>query len=286
MADNDNRICAITAAMKYGTGLQHFYQAHKDRFFDVGIAEPHAVTFAGGLASQGFIPVFAVYSSFLQRGYDQLIHDLSIEKQHVILCVDRAGIVGEDGETHQGMFDVAYTSQIPNITIYSPEGYDELKLCIEKAVKDETGVVCVRYPRGNEQKKHSLTPSTEFIYNECQSDTLLISYGRMFSNCYQAIEELDKDISLLKITKLAPLNPKLIEIATTYQNVFFVEEGIKNGGLAQQFGSLLLESGFKGNYQIRAIDNQFVPQSTVDQALVRLGMDKNAIKNFITNNEI
>lgn len=282
LADEDSRICAITAAMKYGTGLQHFYQAHKSRFFDVGIAEPHAVTFAGGLASQGFIPVFAVYSSFLQRGYDQIIHDLSIEQQHVVLSIDRAGIVGEDGETHQGMFDVAYTSHIPNITIYSPEGYEELKLCLQKAVKEDDGVVCVRYPRGNEQKKHTLPVSTEYIYNECQSDMLLISYGRIFSNCYQAVEEISKEVSLLKITKLAPLDTKIIKIASTYQNVFFVEEGIKTGGLAEQFGAMLLEYGYKGNYKIRAIDNQFIPQSTVDEAFVRLQMDKDSIKELIS----
>lgn len=281
LADNNDRICAITAAMKYGTGLQYFYQAHKDRFFDVGIAEPHAVTFAGGLASQGLIPFFAVYSSFLQRGYDQIIHDLSIERKHVILGIDRAGIVGEDGETHQGMFDVAYTSHIPNITIYSPEGYEELKCCLIKAVNEDDGVVCVRYPRGKEMKKHNIPISTDFSYQENGKEILVISYGRIFSNCFEAVSELNNNISLLKITKLAPFDLKIIDIASKYKKILFVEEGIKTGGIAQQLASRLLENGFKGDYYIRAIDDTFVSQSTVEQALQNLGMDKNTIKDIL-----
>ncbi len=126
LAKRDERICAITAAMKYGTGLNHFSRAfgQQGRFFDVGIAEPHAVTFAGGLAANGMLPVFAVYSSFLQRCYDQIIHDLSIEQQHVVIGIDRAGIVGSDGETHQGLFDVAMLSSVPGITLYSPATYE------------------------------------------------------------------------------------------------------------------------------------------------------------------
>lgn len=151
-AKRDNRVCAITAAMKYGTGLQYFAAEHKERFFDVGIAEEHAVTFAGGLSSRGMIPVFCVYSSFLQRGYDQLLHDLAIDNRHAVICVDRAGLVGEDGETHQGVFDAAFLSQIPHITVYSPEGYEELRLCLQKAVFETEGLVAVRYPRGGDKK--------------------------------------------------------------------------------------------------------------------------------------
>lgn len=285
LADADSRICAITAAMKYGTGLQHFYQAHKEKFFDVGIAEGHAVTFAGGLASQGLIPIFAVYSSFLQRGYDQTVHDLAIDKQHVILSIDRAGIVGEDGETHQGIFDVAYLGHIPGVTIYSPEGYEETKMCLKKAVNDDTGVVCVRYPRGAQTKAHNLIESCEYTLSEANDkNKLLISYGRIFSNCYKAYEELagiGENISLLKLTKIVPLDRAIIDIACKYRNVYFVEEGIKHGGIAEQIGSLLLENHFKGNYKIRAIDNKFVPQSTVDEAFEGLGMDKNSIISMI-----
>lgn len=288
MADDNQKICAITAAMKYGTGLHTFYQAHKKRFFDVGIAEGHAVTFAGGLASQGLLPVFCVYSTFLQRGYDQIIHDLAIDNKHVVLCVDRAGIVGEDGETHQGVFDVAFLSHIPNVTIYSPEGYDEAKLCLNKAVNEDSGIVAVRYPRGGNKRKHNLSSSTNINYIDNNSNVLIISYGRIFSNCYEAVNELSKDsenqkrVSLLKITKIAPLDKKIIDIALSYDKIYFVEEGIKTGGIGEQVGSMLIENEYKGEYCIKAIENKFIPQSTVDQAFELLGLDKNSIKEMIS----
>lgn len=283
VADEDNRICAITAAMKYGTGLQNFYQAHKERFFDVGIAEQHAVTFAGGLASQGMIPVFAVYSSFLQRGYDQIIHDLSIDQQHVVLAIDRAGIIGEDGETHQGIFDTAYLNHIPNITVYSPEGYEETTLCMKKAIVEEPGVVAVRYPRGSAKVTHSLKPSLEYQHLNNGKETLVISYGRMTSNCYDAVSGLNEqgnNISLLKLTKIIPFASKVIEIANEYKNIYFVEEGIQTGGIAEHLGALLLEQGYQGSYHIRAI-NSFVQQSSVNEAFVSMGLDKESIKEWI-----
>ncbi|WMJ23035.1 1-deoxy-D-xylulose-5-phosphate synthase [Paludicola sp. MB14-C6] len=285
VADEDNRICAITAAMKYATGLQNFYQAHKERFFDVGIAEQHAVTFAGGLASQGMIPVFAVYSSFLQRGYDQIIHDISIEQQHVVLAIDRAGIVGEDGETHQGIFDTAYLNHIPNVKVYSPEGYEETSLCMQKAITEDQGVVAVRYPRGSAKVTHTFLPTTEYEHKQNGNDTLVISYGRMTSNCFDAVQELNQqgnNISLLKLTQIIPLDTKVISIANEYKNVYFVEEAIQTGGIAEHFGALLLEQGYKGSYHIRAIES-FVPQSSVNEAFVSLGLDKDSIKEWIIN---
>lgn len=152
MGEQNKNICAVTAAMKYGTGLQYFAKAFPKRFFDVGIAEEHAVTFCGGLASMGMIPVFAVYSSFLQRGYDQLIHDLAICNTHAVIGVDRAGVVGDDGETHQGIFDVSFLTSIPNTTVYSPSCYEELRMCLRKAVFEDSGIVAVRYPRGNDKQ--------------------------------------------------------------------------------------------------------------------------------------
>lgn len=284
LADENEKICAITAAMKHGTGLQSFAQKYKDRFYDVGIAEEHAVTFAGGLASQGLIPVFCIYSTFLQRGYDQIIHDLSIDKKHVVLCVDRAGIVGEDGETHQGVFDTAFLSQIPNIKIYSPEGYNELKLCIKKAVNEDSGVVAVRYPRGKDEKAHNLKPTTEFSYIKNDKSKLVISYGRVFSNCFKACESLKKQgkmFSLMKLTQIAPIDEKVIETALSYDNIYFVEEGIKTGGIAQQFSALLLERGFKGNLNITAINGKFVPQGDIKSVFEDLGFDEKSIEKFL-----
>ena len=284
-AGRDPRICAITAAMKYGTGLQRFAAAYPERFFDVGIAEEHAVTFAGGLASCGMIPVFCVYSSFLQRAYDQILHDLAIDRRHTVLCIDRAGLVGEDGETHQGVFDAAFLSQIPQITVYSPEGYDELRLCMEKALFCDTGVIAVRYPRGGDQRRHKLPVSDDFSYEDRGGDTLLISYGRLFSECIQAADGAKCPVSLLKLTKITPLSPKLLPIFMRYRRVVFAEEGIYNGGIGQQVGSLLVENGFSGKYQVLAIRNRFVGHGDVPSLLAGLGLNAAAIRDIL-NREV
>lgn len=284
LADKNNKIVAITAAMKYGTGLNYFYQAHKSRFFDVGIAEQHAVTFATGLASEGFIPVFAVYSSFLQRGFDQVLHDASIDRQHIVLAIDRAGIVGEDGETHQGLFDTAYLTQIPEMILYSPEGYEETRLCLSKAVNEDNGVVGVRYPRGADTRKHTFAPTTSFTHVNNGSKTIIVSYGRVFSNCFSATENLkDKDIvtDMLKLTQIAPIQVVVIKLLSEYDTIVFVEEGIKTGGIGMQIGSALLEYGFKGKFVLRAVDNQFVMQSSVNEALHELMMDTDAIATLV-----
>ncbi len=280
LADTESRICAVTAAMKYGTGLHTFYAAHKERFFDVGIAEQHAVTFCGGLASQGMIPVFCVYSSFLQRAYDQVIHDLSIDRKHVVLCVDRAGIVGEDGETHQGLFDVGYLSQIPGITVYSPEGYEEARLCLDQAVLEDEGVACVRYPRGGDKRVHNLAPALNFQFISHGGNTLVISYGRVFSNCWSAVEAVREEIpvSLLKITRISPLDPKIADIAVNFERVLFVEEGIRCGGIGEQLSALLLERGYRGQFRIRAVENRFVPQGDIPSLLAALKMDAPGIE--------
>ena len=140
--------------MKYGTGLQFFTEKHKDKFFDVGIAEQHAVTFSAGLSKTGLLPVFSVYSSFLQRAYDQLLHDVSIDNTHLVLGIDRAGIVGEDGETHQGLFDVSFLTTIPNVTLYSPACYEEMRMCLHQALYKDSGLVGIRYPRGTDNSQY------------------------------------------------------------------------------------------------------------------------------------
>ncbi|MBR5088319.1 MAG: 1-deoxy-D-xylulose-5-phosphate synthase, partial [Ruminiclostridium sp.] len=177
LAESDERICAVSAAMKYATGMEHIAKEHPERFFDVGIAEQHALTFSCGLASQGLIPVFAVYSTFLQRCCDQLIHDASIERRHVVLFVDRAGFVGEDGETHHGIFDAAILGTVPGAEVWSP--YDEatLKLCIERALYHSDGLAAVRYPRGI-AAPGSETVYKDFILSESSADTLIVTYGR------------------------------------------------------------------------------------------------------------
>ena len=285
LASQDKRICAITAAMEYGTGLQYFEAEHPDRFYDVGIAEQHAVTFAAGLAGAGMIPVFAVYSTFLQRSYDQLIHDVAIGKLHVVLGIDRAGIVGEDGETHQGTFDVPMLTSIPGTTIYSPACYEELRLCLRKALFEETGLTAVRYPRGNENAmtypKDDL--NADYTYTECGADVLLISYGRVYQSIWEAHNTCAKigyQTSLLKLTKIFPFAEDLVEKALRYQTVIFFEESSGYGGISTIFGSLLSQYGFGGRY-VRVSADCFLKQGSVKSLLEKAELSAHAVCRYI-----
>ena len=280
LAKRDERICAITAAMKYGTGLNHFSRAfgQQGRFFDVGIAEPHAVTFAGGLAANGMLPVFAVYSSFLQRCYDQIIHDLSIEQQHVVIGIDRAGIVGSDGETHQGLFDVAMLSSVPGITLYSPATYEEMRCSLYKSLYEHTGVCCVRYPRGGESKLPAFDPQVPWAIEPkgAKPRLLLVTYGKLSAQAVQAAQTLSQQgvpTAVLKLLRLLPFCEEAVEQAMQAEYVLFAEEGIESGGIGQMFGSRLLENGFQGHYRVLAVHDRFVEQATPDRALALCGLD-------------
>ena len=284
LASEDKKIVAITAAMTTGTGLCNFSKKFPNQFFDVGIAEQHAVTFASGLASIGCIPVFAVYSSFLQRSFDQIIHDASIESQHIILAVDRAGIVGEDGETHQGIFDVSFLSLIPKITIFSPSNYEELRKYLKTAIYEYSGVVAVRYPRGKEQyikQKYRVNSGRDFnIWHENRNINLVITYGRFFSIVCDMKDYMEQDgekISIMKLDKIWPINEEAILLATQFKNILFVEESIKSGGVAEHFGIKLMEKNFKGSYKIKAIDNQFVSQGTFENLIDELGFSAKSL---------
>ena len=280
LAKRDERICAITAAMKYGTGLNHFSRAfgQQGRFFDVGIAEPHAVTVAGGLAANGMLPVFAVYSSFLQRCYDQIIHDLSIEQQHVVIGIDRAGIVGSDGETHQGLFDVAMLSSVPGITLYSPATYEEMRCSLYKSLYEHTGVCCVRYPRGGESKLPAFDPQVPWAIEPkgAKPRLLLVTYGKLSAQAVQAAQTLSQQgvpTAVLKLLRLLPFCEEAVEQAMQAEYVLFAEEGIESGGIGQMFGSRLLENGFQGHYRVLAVHDRFVEQATPDRALALCGLD-------------
>lgn len=277
LASNDEKICAVVAAMKYATGLQHIAKKYPERFFDVGIAEQHALTFCCGLASQGMIPVFAVYSTFLQRCYDQIIHDAAIEKRHIVLCVDRAGFVGEDGETHQGLFDVAMLSSIPGITILSPSDASMLKHSLYKAIYELDGIVVIRYPRGYSVNNNN-AKFKEYIYSGKNFDKLLISYGRT-SNNISNIPETD----YLNINLIYPISDNIYEIIKDYKNVFFFEEGIKSGGIGEKLMCKLFSKGFKGKYEIIAVEDEFVKTADTESQLKKYGLDQKSIENKVCN---
>lgn len=269
-ADKDKSICAVTAAMKYGTGLQYFYMAHKDRFFDVGIAEQHGVTFSAGLSRMGMIPVFAVYSSFIQRAYDQLIHDCAICKEHIVIGIDRAGIVGDDGETHQGMFDVPMLTSIPHMTIYSPSSYNDLKLCLPRCLYEEKGLVALRYPRGNDCTTYDKSADNgDYNLSIHYSSVLIIAYGKIYDEAYMAREILENSgicYDLLKLTRIFPISSEIISKVIGYKKIIFFEECFKSGSISEHFASILLENGYNGKYKSYTI-NDFVKQAAVVKCL-------------------
>ncbi|MBQ8922033.1 MAG: 1-deoxy-D-xylulose-5-phosphate synthase [Oscillospiraceae bacterium] len=282
LAKSDKKICAVTAAMKYGTGLQFFAAAHPNRFYDVGIAEQHAVTFCAALASMGKTPVFAVYSTFLQRSFDQLLHDTAIASTHLVLGVDRAGIVGEDGETHQGIFDIPMLTAIPNCKIYSPATYAELKLCLHAALYDDTGIAAVRYPRGQESPQFPL-PTSLADTHLSGADALIITYGRISEQAYEARELLRSEgisCGLLKLTAVYPIAEETVQTAKQYDRILFAEEGSRAGGIGEKLAARLLDEDYKGRFRCLAIDG-FVQQAPVENALRACGLSAAGIAEHV-----
>jgi len=265
--------------MTMGTGLTEFSHKFKDRFFDVGIAEEHAVTFGAGLASQGMIPVFAVYSTFLQRAYDQLIHDVSLQKLHFVLGIDRAGIVGEDGETHQGVFDVSMLNSIPNTTCYSPCYFDELASCMEQGIIRDKNLVAIRYPRGVEPYRPDDFDELDInfsLYGNKNASRLIVTYGRLFADALIAKRELSKigiEVCILKLCRIKPIDPEAVKAASGFKKVHFFEEGMLAGGIGETFGYLLEEAGFIGKYGITAINDSFVPHASVKESMTKLKLN-------------
>jgi len=285
LAEKDSRICCVTAAMAEGTGLTEFASRYPKRFFDVGIAEQHAVTFSSGLAKNGMIPVFAVYSTFLQRSYDQLIHDVAMQNLKVIFGIDRAGFVGEDGESHQGLFDTAFLNSVPGLSVYAPMNYDELALMFGQAVYHEKAATAVRYPRG---RAPEAIPGYEYTKNDFdiigspESSICLVSYGREFANCYKAYCELT-DCFLIKLNKIKPINAQIAEYVRSAKAVYFFEEGIKSGGIGEAFALLLEENGIQAEYHHISVENEFVKQASVESQLCTYRLDKNSIIEEVLN---
>lgn len=267
IAEKDPSVCAITAAMPDGTGLKEFAIKFKGRFFDVGIAEQHAVTFSAALAKKGLKPVFAVYSTFLQRAYDQIIHDAAIEGLPLTLAVDRAGFVGEDGETHQGLFDVAFLSSVPGVKIFAPSNYSELRKMLADRLENPHGVAAIRYPRG---KQAEMPHETDYNGEEFKifgsGKTAVICYGALFDtvmNVADKLKESGKTFTVIKLNELTEISDKLLNSLSVFENVLFFEEAIRSGSVAEHLGCKLLCNGYKGRYDVTAVDG-FVKQKQVD----------------------
>ena len=249
MAKDNKRIVGITAAMKDGVGLTEFAKQYPDRFFDVGIAEQHAITFAAGLAQNGMIPFVSIYSSFYQRAYDQVIHDVCTQNLPVIMCVDRAGIVGNDGETHQGVYDIAFFKNVPNLTIMAPKNYKELEQMMEYAVKLESPVV-IRYPRGEESKtiirqnKKISLGKVEIIREG--TDISIIAIGNKVANAIEISDRLKKkniSCEIINVRFIKPLDTKeIIKSINKTKNVITIEDGTIIGGLGSTIKETIVDN--------------------------------------------
>ncbi len=238
IAKQNEKVCAISAAMTDGTGLTEFFKLFPQRAFDVGIAEAHAVTFSAGLAISGFIPVFAVYSSFLQRSFDNCIHDVSLQNLHCVFAIDRAGLSPEDGATHHGIFDVSMFSLLNNATVYSPICVDSLKSALESSVQAPNGIYAIRYPKGEEntegleKKENYIFANKGYVGNEKK---VIVTYGRIFTQALKAAKNLN-NCAVLVLEKIIPYSDSynMIKKYCRYaEKIIIVEEGAESGGFGQ-----------------------------------------------------
>ena len=281
LAEKDERITAITAAMTDGTGLFPFAQQFPKRFFDVGIAEGHAVSMAAGMAKQGLIPVFAVYSSFLQRAYDMILHDVSLQNLHVVFCVDRAGIVGNDGETHNGVFDLAYMSTIPGMTVLAPASFAELETMLKKAIYEIQGPVAIRYPRGAEGEYKEDNPGEEVLLRQ-GDDVTMVTYGRLTNQCLAAAVLLERkgiQAELIKLGQLHPLQCEEIMKSLKKTGRLLVAEDVCREGCIGE--KLLVQAQLRGLALKKAVllntENGILTHGSVPELLCSLGLDSESI---------
>lgn len=290
LAEKNDKIVAITAAMTSGTGLSNFSKRFPTRFYDVGIAEAHAVTFASGLARGGYIPVFAVYSTFLQRAYDQIIHDVALQNLHVIFAIDRAGIVGADGETHHGIFDLSYLSHIPNLTIMAPKDGNELREMLNLAINID-GPVAIRYPRGNYTEDFNKT----YLDNNLSSEKLkigkaeilkegndlsIIAYGKTVKTALdisKILEQKGKSCEIINTRFLKPIDKgTILNSLEKTKNFITIEDNVCTGGLATQIKELIINK--KDIYGLYfAYPDEFIKHGSCEEIEKMYGMDAESI---------
>ncbi|WP_164968418.1 1-deoxy-D-xylulose-5-phosphate synthase [Clostridium tetani] len=283
IASKDKRVVAITAAMKDGTGLNEFSNKFKNRIFDVGIAEQHAVTMAAGMATAGLRPVFSVYSTFLQRAYDQVLHDVCIQNLPVVFAIDRAGLVGEDGETHQGVFDMSYLSHMPNMTIMAPKCVEELEFMLNWALSQESPIA-IRYPKG--ESRLNLKPIKNFQKGkwevlEDEGKISVIATGRMVEKAFnvkETLKERNIDIGLINATFVKPIDKEMLnKIIDEEKTIITLEDNVILGG----FGNSVLNYVRDTNSNIKVVNlgfkDEFIPHGKVDDLFKMYGLDEEAI---------
>ena len=273
-AETDGRICAITAAMRQGVGLDGFAETHPTRYFDVGIAEGHAVSMAGGLAAQGMIPVVAIYSTFLQRAYDMLLHDIALMKLHVVFAVDHTGLVGADGETHHGVFDVGFLRQIPGMTVFCPASFEELRTMLYKAVFETSGPAAVRYPAGAEG---GYTGCADAPLLREGTDCTLVTYGTLINSALGAAELCGQQgisVEIIKLPVIAPLDMQpILDSVRRTGRVLVAEETEDMGCVAADIFAALEESGIGAVCARANLGRAFQPHGSIPELLHRTGLD-------------
>ena len=281
LGEKNDKLVAITAAMKDGVGLTEFFEKYKERSFDVGICEEHATTFTAGLANEGLIPVFAVYSTFLQRGFDQLLHDVCMQKLPCIFAIDRSGLVGSDGETHQGIFDLSYLSLMPNMTIMSPKTMKDLPKMLEWAVNSKK-IVAIRYPRGGDEIKLPTIKKVE--YGKWETITkgnkvTIIATGKMIQKAYEAKEKYNLDVTIINALFIKPLDEKLLlkEIKNK-NNILTIEDNVLNGGLGSQISFFLAKNKYTGRIISMGFNDKFIEQGNVEELYKQEGITLESIK--------
>ena len=283
LAGRDSRVCALTAAMVSGTGLEKFAADRPNRFFDVGIAEGCAVSMAAGMAKQGAIPVFAVYSTFLQRAYDMLIHDVAIDKLHVVFGVDRAGLVGEDGETHQGVFDVAYLNSVPGMRVLAPASFAEMESMLERAVLEMDGPVAVRYPRGGEGAYQADSGSAPAVCLRPGRDITMVSYGVEINDVLAAAESLAKEgieAEVIKLNEITPIpGDFVLESVKRTGALLVAEDSIASAGVGQRLAAAAAVAGVSARTVLINSADRFVHHGAVSSLKAELSLDREGIMN-------
>lgn len=287
LGGEEKRLCAITAAMKYGTGLNFFKHAHPERFFDVGMAEEHAVSFSAGLASQGLLPVVAIYSTFFQRAYDQIIHDVNLMKLDVLFAIDRAGLVPGDGETHQGIYDTAVFSQV-GIPLYAPANYEELRYWLNFLVKQKRGPRAIRYARGEERESLAALGCSGAPFDKIEerpgARVALVSYGVLAEEIIAACDLLQqKKVSsdCYKLVQLYPLPEGLCEALQAYDCILFAEDSIRTGSIGEQLGFAMQQQGWHGTFLLHGVDNTHLLHANVPQLRRDQQLDAAALVNDV-----
>ena len=280
LAEEHPELVAITAAMSGGTGLDGFAKKYPKRFVDVGIAEGHATSMAAGMAKQGLIPVFAVYSSFLQRGFDMMIHDVSLLGVHVVFCVDRAGLVGSDGETHHGIFDVSYLRTVPGMKIFCPASFPEMEAMLKTAVTECSGPAAVRYPRGGECEYHEFHPKREVLLRE-GSDLTIVAYGTMISEALRAADELQRNGISAEVIKLGEISgdefPLVMRSLSSTHRLLTSEEVCAAGSMGPVLAAAATRAGIVLKSSFLHLGEGIVCHGTRERLMQDHGIDSAAI---------